>query len=177
MTKTISPGDINIRTPEVSDGAAIWQLVADAGTLDKNSSYLYLVLCRDFPDYCAVAERDGRLLGFVTGYVSPLKPDVWFTWQVGVSSEARGAGLARRLIMHVLENITGENGQSYLETTVTVSNDASRALFRGIARRLNTDLTETALFTSEMFPEGGHEAEPLLRVGPFDAAAVAHAGD
>jgi L-2,4-diaminobutyric acid acetyltransferase len=175
MTTTSAPGsDIVIRNPVTEDGTAMWQLLVDAGTLDVNSSYLYLLLCRDFAPYCAVAERGDEMVGFVTGFTPPLRPDVWFLWQIGVSATARGEGIANRLAFHVLKDHAARGGQ-YLETTVTASNKPSRALFNGIARHLDTRIEEQELFTAEMFPEGGHEAEPLIRIGPFDAAAVARA--
>lgn len=151
----------------------MWTLVKEAGTLDLNSSYLYMLLCREFSHCCALAERDGRLEGFVTGITSPERPDVWFLWQIGVAATARGEGLANRLAFFVLDAVTPRQGPFYLETTVTPSNEASRALFNGIARRLDTGLEESDLFTGDMFPDSGHEPEPLLRIGPFDGAAVA----
>lgn len=166
---------LHLRHPAIDDGPAIWQLVVDAGTLDRNSSYLYLLLCRDFADCCAVAERDDRLQGFVTGFRSAQRPDVWFLWQVGVAPDARGQGLAGRMAHFVL-NALAPKGVRYLETTVAPSNQASRALFRGIARRLDTALEERELFAAELFPDGGHEPEPLLRLGPFadDSAEQAY---
>ncbi len=172
MSSTQPSGTITFRHPTLEDGAAIWQLVKDAGTLDLNSCYAYMLLCREFGHCCAVAERDGRLEGFVTGLLPPTRPDTWFLWQVGVAATARGEGLARRMALFILEAVTPERGPFYLETTVTRSNEASRALFKGIARRLDTELEESDLFTSDMFPGEGYEAEPLLRIGPFDAAAV-----
>ena len=163
--------DFHFRHPTIADGAAIWQLVIDAGTLDQNSSYLYLLLCRNFANSCAVAERDGKLVGFVTGLRSTERPDVWFLWQIGVAPSARGQGLAGRLAHFVLDALMPQ-GVRFLETTVTASNEASRALFAGIARRLNTELHESELFTTELFPGTDHEAEPLLRIGPFDTASV-----
>ncbi len=163
--------NFQFRHPTVGDGAAIWQLVVDAGTLDHNSSYLYLLLCRDFPGSCAVAEADGKLQGFVTGFRTIERPDVWFLWQIGVASTARGQGLASRLAHFVL-NARAPDGVRFLETTVTASNEPSRALFASIARRLKTELEESELFTTALFPGDDHEAEPLLRIGPFDAAAA-----
>ncbi|WP_305909417.1 diaminobutyrate acetyltransferase [Methylomarinum sp. Ch1-1] len=162
---------LTFRHPSIADGAAIWQLVINAGTLDQNSSYLYLLLCRDFADCCAVAERDGQLQGFVTGFRSFKRPDVWFVWQVGVAPSARGQGLAKRLTHFVLR-AQASQGVCYLETTVTASNSASRALFSGIAKRLGAELLESELFNAELFPESGHESEPLLRIGPFEAETV-----
>ncbi len=88
-----------------------------------------------------------------------------------MDASARGQGLAGRLAHFVL-NTQAPHGVRYLETTVTQSNTASRALFAGIARRLDTELKESELFTTALFPGDDHEAEPLLRIGPFDEAAV-----
>ena len=171
MAVDSSSNQFTFRHPTVEDGAAIWQLVVDAGTLDQNSSYLYLLLCRDFASSCAVAERDGKLEGFVTGFRNIDRPDVWFLWQIGVAPTARGQGLASRLAHFVL-GTQSPDGVRFLETTVTESNKASRALFASIARRLDTELVESDLFTTQLFPGDDHEAEPLLRIGPFDAAAA-----
>lgn len=174
MTPREDSVPVCFRHPKVDDGAAIWQLVVDAGTLDCNSSYLYLLLCRDFADCCAVAEANGQLQGFTTGFRSAARPDVWFLWQVGVAASARGQKLAGRMA-HFILNAQAPKGVRFLETTVAPSNVASRALFDGIARRLETELAESRLFTQLQFPvgEGEHEDEPLLRIGPFDAARVA----
>ena len=146
-----------IRHPTIEDGPAIWRLVVEAGTLDRNSCYGYLLLCRDFAESCAVAEQDGKIQGFVSGFKRPQQPDTWFLWQIGVAETARGQGLASRLAYFVLNALTPEI--RYLETTVTQSNQASRALFNGIARNLGTSLNEESLFTSDLFPDSGHEAD------------------
>jgi len=178
METTTSSGSstaISFRHPTLADGPAIWQLVIDAGTLDHNSTYAYLLLCRDFGDSCAVAEQNGQLQGFVTGYRPPQRSDVWFLWQVGVAASARGQGLAGKMALFILGQLSRQ-GVRFLETTVTESNEASRALFRGLARRLETRLDEQPLFGAQLFPQGGHhEPEPLLTIGPFDNATVAHA--
>ncbi|WP_237057149.1 diaminobutyrate acetyltransferase [Microbulbifer sediminum] len=169
MTPGEDAPNIHFRHPGIADGAAIWRLVVDAGTLDRNSSYLYLLLCRDFADCCVVAERGDTLVGFTTGYRSAARPDTWFLWQVGVAAEARGQGLAKQMVTFALTNLVpGE--VRYLETTVSPSNAASRALFRSIARQFETQLLESPLFDASLFPgtEGEHESEPLLRLGPFD---------
>lgn len=164
-------GELVLGCPEVADGPAIWQLVIDAGTLDRNSSYLYLLLCRDFAETCVVAKRGTSLLGFLTGYRLPARPEVVFVWQVGVSEDARGEGLANALLDRLLLS-EGCRGVKYLETTVTRSNEPSRALFRSLARRLDAELKESPGFGAELFPEGGHEPEPRLQIGPFDASIL-----
>lgn len=170
--------DLTIRAPRVEDGAAMWALVHEVGTLDPNSAYLYLLLADRFADTCAVAERDGRLVAMLTGFVPPRDPDTYFVWQIGVDPRARGERLASRLIDHVLAR---HPAVSFLEATVSPSNDASLALFRSFARRHDTTLATHAGYGAELFPHTPdrsqhdrpqhdrppHEAEPLLRIGPF----------
>lgn len=167
---------IRFRAPAVEDGPEVWRLVNEVGTLDRNSSYTYLLICRDFGDTCLVAEQAGRpghLLGFVTGYRPPAHPDTVFVWQVGVSPQARGQGLASRLLDGLLRSPACREVR-FLETTVTRSNEASRAMFESLARRLETELVERERegFPARLFPEAGHEAEPRLRIGPFDPSRL-----
>ncbi len=160
--------DLVFRHPEVPDGLAIWQLIGEAGTLDQNSTYAYLTLCRDFADTCLVACRDDRLQGFVTGYIPPRHPDTIFVWQIGVAPDARGEGLAGKLLQQLLQSKACA-GVRYMITNVTPSNAPSRALFQGLARRLDAPLEEDEGFPATLFPEPGHEPECLLRIGPFKA--------
>jgi L-2,4-diaminobutyric acid acetyltransferase len=158
---------IVFRNPVIDDGAAIWNLVSASGVLDPNSPYLYLLLCKDFADTCIVAMRDDQLMGFATGYRPPHRENVIFLWQVGVDAAARGQGLGKRLVAHFLRN-DGARGASVLETTVAPSNEASRALFRGIARDLDAGCDVQPCFRASQFPGAGHEDEELFRIGPYD---------
>lgn len=159
------------RHPDVPDGTAIWHLVREVGTLDRNSVYAYLLMCRDFADTCVVAALDGEILGFITGYRPPRRDNAVFVWQVGVSPEARGQRLASRMLDQLLLS-DGCDGVNYLETTVGPSNMASRAMFASLARRLGAELTESAGFDSALFPGSEHEPEPVLRIGPFDRSVL-----
>lgn len=171
MTSSPQDDGIHLRTPSVSDGAGMWQVVRDAGTLDLNSSYLYLLLARDFADTCVVAEHEGAVVGFVTGYRPPQRPEVLFLWQVGVHPRMQGRGLGKRLVTAFLRQ-PGADRASILETTVTPSNDASRALFRAIARELDTDCRVEPCFRAGDFPDSGHEDEELFVIGPYRPSAL-----
>ncbi len=157
---------IEYRHPKVDDGAAVWRLVADGRVLETNSAYAYLLLCRDFAETCVVARRGSALVGFVVGYRLPTRQDTVFVWQVGVSADARGEGVASRVLDYLLAS-DGCRGVRFLETTVTPSNEASRALFGSLARRVDTRLEESEGFPSELFPDRQHEPERRLRIGPF----------
>lgn len=157
---------IEVRPAETSDGAAIWTLAEELDSLESNSAYAYLLLCRDFGDSCRVAVDDGRVVGFVVGYRPPRRPETLFVWQVGVHPDARGGGLARTLLREATSGPSSA-GVSRMEATVTPGNEASRALFRSFARSVDAPCEVTPLFEPEHFPQE-HEPEELFRIGPFE---------
>lgn len=161
------PQAFDLRAIRKTDGRAIHRLVAQCPPLDLNSLYAYLLLSEHHADTCVLAEDgDGRVVGFVSAYIPPRHPDVLFVWQVAVHPRARGCGLGRRMLWHVLQH-AAPKAIRYIETTVGPDNAASRSVFAGIARRLDAGCSDTALFESELFGQAEHEEERLLRIGPF----------
>jgi L-2,4-diaminobutyric acid acetyltransferase len=152
-----------IRRPTVTDGASMWRLAKDSGSLDLNSSYAYLLLADHFAATCRIAVAGDDVVGFVSGYRLPDRPDRYFLWQVAVDPAARGQRLAGRLIDAVVD---GLDGVTSLATTVTPDNLASRAVFRRWAAQRGATLEEVDGFAADHFPDG-HEAEPLLVITGF----------
>jgi len=134
--------------------------------LDLNSVYLYLLLGEHFSDTCVLAEDQDGLLGMVSGYRPPGRDDTLFVWQVAVDPRARGRGLGLDMLLGLLSR-RGRSPVRWVETTVGPGNRASRKLFARLAVRLGAALDETTLFEAALFGSGAHEAEPLLRIGPF----------
>jgi diaminobutyrate acetyltransferase len=158
-------GELVVETPTVPDGAALWRIAKDSGALDLNSSYAYLLWCRDFGDTSVVARHDGDVVGFVTGYLRPTSPGTLMVWQVAVDDEYRGRGIAARMLDELLDRLV-PLGVRHLETTVTAANAASNRLFRALAVRRSAGLDRTELFAPADFPDG-HEAEFRYRIGPM----------
>ena len=160
--------EFTLRHPTLDDAPLIWRLVRETGVLDENSSYAYLLLCRDFAETCLVAERDSQLAGFVTAYRPPTQSDVLFVWQIGVSASSRRQGLGLRMLCELVRRCrAGDASIGFVEATVAPSNTASRRLFDALAKRLEATLTEADGFGETHFPSGDHEAEPLIRIGPL----------
>ncbi|AFP29111.1 L-2,4-diaminobutyric acid acetyltransferase [Marinobacter sp. BSs20148] len=148
------------------DGFRLNQLVAECPPLDPNSIYCNLLQCSDFADTAVAAEKDSDLVGFISGYIPPQKPETVFVWQVAVHEKGRGQGLAKRMLKAIVARQELSH-ISYMETTITADNDASWALFRSFTRDMGTELTFEEHFTKDVHFGGQHDSEILLRIGPF----------
>ncbi|MER5914093.1 diaminobutyrate acetyltransferase [Streptomyces sp. NPDC001982] len=165
---TAAQADLLIDRPAVTDGAALWRIAKNSGTLDLNSSYSYLLWCRDFAGTSAVARgADGEPVGFVTGYVRPERPHTLLVWQVAVDAAYRGRGVAAALLDALTARIGAERGITDVETTITPDNTASERLFTSYAARHGASVSLETLFDAGLFPDGPHEPEVLFRIGPL----------
>jgi len=159
--------DGGFRTPTAADGPAVTALIAACPPLDRNSRYCNLLQCEHFADHCIIAEKAGRIVGWVSGYRPPSDPDAFFVWQVAVSAEGRGRRLATRMITALLAR-PAQRGVSHLITTITDDNRVSWALFRGLARDWDASLERNALFERDTHFAGAHATEYQARIGPID---------
>lgn len=164
MTDTDTKKSTTFKAPTLDDGANIWRLAKETGTLDLNSSYAYLMWCRDFADTSIVAEHDGRFGGFVTGYLRPSSPRTLMVWQVATDEAMRGKGIASAMLNELFDRCATQHGVTAMETTITADNEASINLFTRFARHWDLELHRDALFLSHTFPDA-HETEYLYRIG------------
>ncbi len=162
---TIDPdASISFRSPRKADGPTLWALAKDNG-LDENSPYAYLLWTEYFAGTTVVATAgndDDTPVGFVIGFLAPEDPETVFVWQIGVDRAHRRKGIAGR----ILDTLVERTGASYVESTVTPSNTASRTLFSRLGERNGTEVSIEPLFGEELFPPG-HEAEERFRIGPI----------
>ncbi len=143
----------------------MWDLV-NHSTLDQNSAYKYIMMCEFFAETCVVAKHDENVVGFITAFIPPTKPDVVFVWQIGVDASMRGEGLASKMLNELVSR-NGLTGIEYVEATVTPSNKASQSLFRKLARDYQTECSVLDCFSKELFPGDNHEEELTFRIGPL----------
>lgn len=160
-----------LRRPRISEGGELWRLARDSKVLDLNTSYAYLLWARDFANTSVIAVDTStspeRAAGFVSGYRRPDAPEVFMVWQVATDDAYRGQGLARRMLDFLVADPAGGPAFTHLETTITDDNEASIALFSSFATRQGAEITKQPLFTEDHFPDPGHGAEFLYRIGPF----------
>ena len=165
-TATTTDLQLLLRHPKSTDGYQVNQLIERCKPLDTNSTYCNLLQCLHFADTCIMAEdqADGALLGFISAYRKPAEPNTLFVWQVAIDKRARGQGLARTLLNALLESDACE-GVTHLETTITVDNAGSWALFESLNRSQSTGKGERrVLFDQQRHFSGASNSEILYRI-------------
>jgi len=160
-------GTPQLRRPCAQDGPAVTALIAACPPLDPNSAYCNLLQCSHFAGTAIVAERDGEMVGWISGYRLPADPTRLFIWQVAVAGTARGTGLAGRMLDGLLDRPETE-GVTHLVTTITRSNGASWAMFRSWARKRPAPLAESELFEKDRHFSGRHPTEWQVEIGPLE---------
>jgi len=170
MPKTQSNLNFKIRNVSLKDIKEVYSLLkANRPYVGLNSRYTYFLLAKDFADTCVVAELNGKIVAFSSGYVSPTKKDTFFSWEAVVHRDYRGNKLQKRMLLWQIM-ITGVR---YFEGTVNPSNEASKMSFLSLAQLLKTTCEESLLFSEDDFENDGHEPEILYRVGPISQEQLA----
>jgi len=177
MTDTATPPkirrpNVRLRKPTVEDGSDVWELISTCKPLDENSMYFNLIQCDHFADTCILAEREGQIVGWISGHIPPEKPDALFVWQVAVSPEARGLGLAGRMLRSLFDR--PELAEvTRIETTITRDNKPSWALFRAFAAKRGGTMTHAPHFERGAHFDGAHATEYLVNIDFSKAAQQA----
>ncbi len=163
------PKGFDLSMPTLADGGAIWRMAREAGRLDVNSSYSYLLWCREFAAASLVARHDsGDLAGFIVGFRRPSAPSELFVCQIATAAGFRGRGVASAMLDDLIDSAADSPLASggridAVEASVTADNRASIALFESFARRHGGRLHRSPLFISAQFPDQ-HPTEELIRV-------------
>jgi diaminobutyrate-2-oxoglutarate transaminase len=161
------PSTISIRNAHLGDGKMMWRLAQESG-LDLNSPYMYNLFCRHFTDSCAVAiDEHDEVVAYLLGYKPPsTEENALFVWQIGVHPNHQRRGTALKMINWLATKMD----VSYLQATVTPSNDESNALFQKFAIVNNChSCIQDDWIAQDDFPSANkHEAESLYTIGPFE---------
>ena len=160
-----SKQNIQIKNPDSDYGYQISELIKNSPPLDLNSTYLYFIQSHYFNKTCAIAVNEiDRVIGFVSGFQDPRKKDTLFIWQVAISKDARGNGLASKLIHFILQE---HPHMQFIETTITKDNTSSISLFNKISQELYTNIIEEPFLDKTKHFLNQHDSENLFRIGPF----------
>lgn len=157
---------ITFKHPTSQLGMDAHRLIAECPPLDPNSVYCNLLQCTHFANTCMGAFQGDQLVGFVSAYVIPDRPDTLFVWQVAIGKTIRGQGIAKELILHLLKQPSCQ-AIKHIETTITEPNTASWALFKSLTSALNTSLTSSLFYDRQQHFDNQHDSEMLVHIGPF----------
>lgn len=164
---------LTFRKPEAEDGSDIWALIQACKPLDENSMYCNLIQCDHFADTCILAELDGVPVGWISGYLLPDATDTLFVWQVAVSEDARGLGLASQMLDRLLSR-DDMTGVQQLKTTITRDNQPSWNLFRSLAERHGGLLSDEPQYKKDDHFDGEHATEYMVTIRfPASVARIA----
>jgi L-2,4-diaminobutyric acid acetyltransferase len=151
-----------LKKPELHHGGAVAALIHRCPPLDRNSTYYYHIMCRDFAQTSCLALKQGEVLGYVSAFLRPESPDTLFVWQVAVDPQARGLGLAKSMLEEILHR--PELNLKRLETTIGPANKASQRLFQSLAQKMGCPIRKSVFLSEEDFSEPGHESEDLYSI-------------
>jgi L-2,4-diaminobutyric acid acetyltransferase len=165
---------ITFRKPRKTDGADIWRLINGTGKLDVNSMYCNLLQCDHFADTCILAEMDGAIVGWISGYLPPDDNRTFFVWQVAVDEAARGRGVAKKMLTKLMRR-PGVHQVRRMQTTITKDNAASWALFRSFARDSGGEMDDEPHFRAEDHFDGAHDTEHLVTIRFPEVVRIAFA--
>lgn len=162
--RTENPG-IRTRKPNTEDASQVWKLVGSCEPLDENSVYCNLLQCDHFADTCVVAEctATGDIVGWVSAYVMPDDPQILFVWQVAVHESARGLGVGKKMLRHLLDRDELSDVRQ-LKTTITATNKASWALFSHLARTRGGALSDEPHYKRDRHFDGEHATEHMVTI-------------
>ncbi|AXE34846.1 diaminobutyrate acetyltransferase [Chromobacterium phragmitis] len=152
-----------LRAPAIEDGPRLFDLIQRSPPLELNSPYAYLLIADHFSATTVIAERGGRLIGCVTSYRRPDRPETLFIWQVAVAPGERGQGLAKQM----LDALIRRRPPAWVETTISASNHASLRMFRTWAEQRRYPLQHAIGYAADLFGHQPHEEEVLYRFGPL----------
>ncbi len=89
--------------------------------LRASVSKLFLI---HFSDTCFMAEKNGRLAGFLIGFLSQAQPDEAYIHFVGVDPDSRMKGTARMLYRDFY-NVCRKNSRTIVRSSIALENKAS----------------------------------------------------
>ncbi len=114
---------------ELKDYREIHDLIGSLDGLVQHPVHFYNIMMRYFGDSFFVVKRNGTIAGVVWGFVSQADPSVFFLWQIGVSEQHRGSGIAPSLVARLIEHAR-ERGCKKMHVTAETGNIPSWKLFQ-----------------------------------------------
>lgn len=122
---------LTFRHPVPGDQSAVlavldnwWGELGGAAGSAQRALLLPRLFFQHFTDTSFLAEREGRLVGFLIGFLSQSRPDESYIHFAGVSPDLQGQGLGRRLYERFFE-LSRACGRTRVRAVTSPSNSGS----------------------------------------------------
>lgn len=164
--------DFILRSPERKDAAAIFEMMQPYRPYVGTSPvYTYLLICEHHAATSVVAQdARGQIVGFISAYRVPKRPDTLFIWEIAVREGYHGHQLCLRMMQTLCQRVN----PAYIEATVNPSNASSIRRFQQLADLYGCSYASQTLFPAGDFGTQAHEDEVLYRIGPIMARQHLH---
>jgi ribosomal protein S18 acetylase RimI-like enzyme len=119
-----------LRTVTIPDLAEILDELSDFWQEGRDMGFLHQALyVHEFGETSVLAEQDGRILGYLLGFLAP--GGYGYIHAVAVRGEARGRGIARLMYGRFAE-LVAERGAHSLQAITAPENSESRAFHAAV---------------------------------------------
>jgi ribosomal protein S18 acetylase RimI-like enzyme len=170
----VDPPDVRFRRPTEADHALIVRLVDEWWGGRRMSGLMQRVWFQHFTGTSWIAEDDdGRLLGFLIGFISPDVPEVGYVKMIATNPNRRRRGLGAALYRQFFDDV-GRRGVRRVEAITWPGNRQSVAFHRSVGFRLADGPGTQNLFGSPAFPDyDGDGEDRVVFVREIDGRDVA----
>jgi len=126
-----------------TDFLQVHRLSGEIAGIVPHPAHLYKIMADHFGDTFFVAKdvaEDGEyeILGFMMGFISRKVPGHLFVWQVAVSEEFQGKGIATKLLEHTIDYAKRSDECEAVMATVETGNTASQRLFETVGFHIDS---------------------------------------
>jgi predicted GNAT superfamily acetyltransferase len=122
----MAPVDLLIRLAEPSDAKTIQAVVPDWWGRPMESDMISRFFLTHFRDTCLIAEKDGKMAGFLIGFLSQARADEAYIRLVVVDPQRRGEGIGRALYERFFD-VTRQHERRVIRCVTSPSNRDSVA--------------------------------------------------
>ncbi len=119
---------MELRKASFDDYIKLYELIGEIEGIVQHPTHFYKIMITYFGNSIPIVSLNGRIVGFLLGFVSQTDPDEFFIWQLGVSPQHRGKGIAGKIMDYTL-SIATESGCRRITATVETTNKPSQLLF------------------------------------------------
>jgi diaminobutyrate acetyltransferase len=117
-----------IRKAREDEFLNVYRFISSCGVLETYGEHFFRIVIRYFGSTSYLAEQDGRIVGYMWGFITQEDPETFFLWQIGVDPATRGDGIGG-LILEEAEKELAARGCKRIELTIDPTNRPSQRLF------------------------------------------------